>query len=99
MTLNPRKAEIPTVAITLLVIALLSVIGLVGGSFALDALGELAKTTGAPQRDDYLAAFRTTVETVAESSVPDGASDAPKIVAGYVLGNLPTREGGERGRG
>lgn len=153
MILNPRRAEDPTVAITLIVIATLTVAGLVAGPLllktpdkdvwdlvikvagasvvligsyfaartlkqsradqrdsrilaaiglvgnerpevrvgALLVLGELAKSTGDAQRDDYLAAIRETVETVAGSDVPQGTSDAPKRVAASVLGRLPAR--------
>ena len=153
MTFNPSKAEDPAVAIALTVIALLTIVGLVGGPFmfhvddkdvwdlvikaagasvvligsyfaartlkqsradqrdarvltalglvgsespevrvgGLLVLGELAKTTGGPQRDDYLAAIRATVQTVAQSPLPEGSSEAPKIVAGSVLRELPSR--------
>lgn len=152
MTLNPRRAEDPTVAVALVVIAVLTVaalvvapivldaankdvwdlvikvagaavvligsyfaartlkqsradqrdariltaIGLVGNEHpevrigALLALGELAKNTGGPGRDDYLAAIRATVQAVADSPMPDGASAAPKQVAAHVVSGLPT---------
>jgi hypothetical protein len=76
---------------------ILTAIGLVGDEQpqvrigGLLALAELAKTTGGRYRDDYLAAIRETVQTVADTEVPEGARDEPKAVAERVLAKLPTR--------
>ena len=63
MTLNPSKAEDPTVAIALAVIALLTIVGLVGGPFIFhaddkDVWDLVIKTAGASVLliDSYFAA-------------------------------------------